>query len=227
MIQYLQLMWSPSLAGLLDSLSLDSLEGSLGNDKVTHKLWSQQAQKRQGMLLCYTQQTTNCPQWTAFQLDSCICATGQAATPVKHENETVEGQLPSARLPFNKRRDSIALIWTLASPHANYLQFTPNFQFGQATAAQLLQLKCQQSNLTCSILCKLIQCYCTTTEASAPKVLLISFNIFISCLLDFKLKCQFWLQGTLHPALAEYPGQLTRVMITGFIFVARKIIVKY
>ena len=49
---------------------------------------------------------------------------------------------------------------------------------------------------------------------------LFLLNIFISYLLDFKLKCQFWLQGTLHPALAEYPGWLTQVMVTGFIFVA-------
>ena len=43
---------------------------------------------------------------------------------------------------------------------------------------------------------------------------------FISCPLDFKLECQFWLQDTLHPTLAEYLGWLTRVMVTGFIFVA-------
>ena len=35
---------------------------------------------------------------------------------------------------------------------------------------------------------------------------LFLLNIFISCLLDFKLKCRFQLQGTLHPALTEHPS---------------------
>ena len=62
----------------------------------------------------------NTSQQAAFHLDSCVYATGQAVTWVKTRPLKASCHLPGAA-PIKGVAASIALIWTLASPHAKFL----------------------------------------------------------------------------------------------------------